>query len=249
MTGFLASVTSMQEAEIALAGGADILDLKDPSQGALGALPAEIIAACVAGIARRRIVSATAGDLAMEPDVVCNAVKRLAACGVDIVKIGLFPGGDASACISALREETVRGTRLVAVMFADQSPDFSLVGPLRDAGFTGAMLDTADKFAGGLRRHLDGDVLADFVQSTKTSGLMSGLAGSLHLEDVAPLAALGPDYLGFRGGICDHGRQSALCPERLHAVRSAIDNANLHQRAARMAMAAAGAQRAAHSVA
>ena len=126
MTGFLASVTSMQEAEIALAGGADILDLKDPSRGALGALSAEVISACVAGIARRRIVSATAGDLPMEPDLVRNAVQRLAKCGVDIVKIGLFPGGDASACISALREETVRGTRLVAVMFADQSPDFSL---------------------------------------------------------------------------------------------------------------------------
>ncbi len=179
MTGFLASVTSMQEAEIALAGGADILDLKDPSRGALGALPAEIVTACVAGIARRRIVSATAGDLAMEPDLVRNAVQRLAACGVDIVKIGLFPGGDASACISALRDETARGTRLVAVMFADQAPDFSLIGPLREAGFVGVMLDTADKSAGGLRRHLDGDVLADFVEAARSIGLMSGLAGSL----------------------------------------------------------------------
>ena len=249
MTGFLASVTSMQEAEIALAGGADILDLKDPSRGALGALSAEVISACVAGIARQRIVSATAGDLPMQPDLVRNAVQRLAKCGVDIVKIGLFPGGDASACISALSQETSRGTRLVAVMFADQAPDFSLIGPLRDAGFAGVMLDTADKSVGGLRRHLDGDILADFVQSAKTFGLMSGLAGSLQLEDVAPLAALGPDYLGFRGGICDRGRQSALSPERLRAVRSAIDSANIHQRAARMATAAAGAQRAAHSVA
>jgi uncharacterized protein (UPF0264 family) len=249
VTGFLASVTSMQEAEIALAGGADILDLKDPSRGALGALPTEIVTACVTGIARRRVVSATAGDLTMEPELVCGAVRRLSACGVDIVKIGLFQGGDISACISALREETVRGTRLVAVMFADQAPDFSLIGPLRDAGFAGVMLDTADKSAGGLRRHLDGDVLADFVESAKISGLMSGLAGSLRLEDVAPLAALGPDYLGFRGGICDHGRQSALSPERLCAVRSAIDSTNIHQRAARMATAAAGAQRAAHSVA
>ncbi len=249
MTGLLASVTSMQEAEIAVAGGADILDLKDPSRGGLGALPAEIVTACVAGVAKRRIVSATAGDLAMEPDLVCDAVRRLSACAVDIVKIGLFPGGDVSACISALREETARGTRLVAVMFADQAPDFSLIGPLRDAGFAGVMLDTADKSAGGLRRHLDGDLLADFVESAKASGLMSGLAGSLRLEDVAPLAALGPDYLGFRGGICDHGRQSALNPERLRAVRAAIDNAIIHQRAARIATAAAGAQRAAHSVA
>ena len=249
MTGFLASVASMQEAEIALAGGADILDLKDPSRGALGALPSEIVTACVAGIARRRIVSATAGDLAMEPELVGDAVRRLSACSVDIVKIGLFPGGDASACISALSDETARGTRLVAVMFADQDPDFSLIARLSNAGFIGVMLDTADKSAGGLRRHLDGDALADFVGAARSVGLMSGLAGSLQLADVAPLAALGPDYLGFRGGICDHGRQSVLSPERLRAVRTAIDFGNIHQRAARMATAAAGAQRAAHSVA
>ncbi len=248
MTGLLASVASIQEAEIALAGGADILDLKDPSRGALGALPPEIITACVAGIARRRIVSATAGDLAMEPEPVCKAVQELAACSVDIVKIGLFPGGDVSACISALTAETARGTRLVAVMFADQRPDFSLIRRLREASFAGVMLDTADKSAGGLRRHLDGDALADFVQTAKNAGLMSGLAGSLQLEDVAPLIALSPDYLGFRGGICDHGRQSSLSPERLRAVRTAIDHGNIHQRAARMATAAAGAQRAAHSV-
>jgi uncharacterized protein (UPF0264 family) len=245
----LASVTSLSEAEIALSGGADILDLKDPSRGALGALPPEVILACVAGIARRRIVSATAGDLAMEPELVRSAVRRQAALGVDIVKVGLFPGGDLMACISVLRDQTSEGARLVAVMFADQGPDFSLIERLRSAGFIGVMLDTADKSAGSLRRHLDDAVLADFVRAASSAGLMCGLAGSLQLEDVAPLTALGPDYLGFRGGICDRGRQSAVSPERIHAVRAAIDRASLHQRAARTATAAAGAQRAAHSVA
>jgi uncharacterized protein (UPF0264 family) len=248
VTGFLASVTSMPEAEIAISGGADILDLKDPSRGALGALEPTTVSACVAGIARRRIVSATAGDLPMEPEPVTGAVRRLAALGVDIVKIGVFPEGDARACIAALAEDTRRGTRLVAVMFADRAPDLELLPRLRDAGFIGAMLDTAGKSSGGLRRHLATDVLGDFVATARELGLMSGLAGSLHVEDVAPLAALGPDYLGFRGGICDSGRQSALSADRICEVRGAIDRANIHQRAARMATAAAGAQRTAHSV-
>jgi len=249
MTGFLASVVSAAEADIALAGGADILDLKDPSTGALGALSSDTIADAVAHVAKRRIVSATAGDLPMEPGVVRDAVQRLAALGVDIVKVGLFSGGDVDACIQALREETTCGTRLVAVMFADQTPDYSLIPRLRDAGFAGVMLDTAGKSLGGLRTHLPPEMLAGFVRAASHHGLMSGLAGSLRLEDVGPLAALGPDYLGFRGGICSDGRQSSLSPERLRAVRAAIDEAGSHQRAARTATAAAGAQRAAHSVA
>lgn len=249
MTGFLASVVSIAEADIALAGGADILDLKDPSAGALGALPSATIRDAVVHIAKRRIVSATAGDLPMQPEVVRNAVRRLAELSVDIVKIGLFSGGDAEACIRALSDEAARGTRLVAVMFADRTPDFSLVVRLRDAGFAGVMLDTVGKLSGGLRSHLPQETLANFVRLASDNGLMSGLAGSLRIDDIGPLAALGPDYLGFRGGICNDGRQSPLSPERLRMVRASIDKANSHQRAARTATAAAGAQRAAHSVA
>lgn len=249
MTGFLASITSASEAAIALGGGADILDLKDPTAGALGALSSATIAEAVACIAHRRTVSATAGDLPMKPDVVHDAVTRFAALGVDIVKVGLFRGGDIEACIQALHCEAARGTRLVAVMFADQAPDFSLIPALRDGGFAGVMLDTATKSSGGLRSHLSPDRLADFVRLAAGLGLMTGLAGSLQVEDVAPLVALGPDYLGFRGGICHSGRGSALSPERLRDVRQAIDRANGHQRAVSTATAAAGAQRAAHSVA
>ena len=39
MTAMLASVTGPEEAEIAIAGGADIIDLKDPAAGALAAAP------------------------------------------------------------------------------------------------------------------------------------------------------------------------------------------------------------------
>ena len=47
MIRLLASVKDTDEAEIALSGGADIIDFKDPAHGALGALPVEVIAAGV----------------------------------------------------------------------------------------------------------------------------------------------------------------------------------------------------------
>jgi uncharacterized protein (UPF0264 family) len=248
MTGFLASVTSAAEAEIVLAAGADIIDLKDPHSGALGALPSPAIREAVRAVAGRRTVSATAGDLPMYPHRIADAVERIAALGVDIVKIGVFPGGDPLACIAALAKQTARGTRIVAVLFADQSPDFAMIDRLREAGFAGAMLDTADKSGGGLQRHLGNAVLGDFVERVSRCGMLSGLAGSLGLADIAPLAQHAPDYLGFRGALCKDGRTSTLDPDRVRAVRTAIDQAaGHHPSAARIATAAAGAQRAAHS--
>jgi uncharacterized protein (UPF0264 family) len=248
MTGFLASVTSAVEAELVLAAGADIVDLKDPQSGALGALPSPAIREAVLTVGGRRTVSATAGDLPMHPQVVADAVDRIAALGVDIVKVGLFPGGDPRACIAALAQQAARGTRIVAVLFADQSPDFALLDRLQDAGFAGAMLDTANKGGGGLRRHLGDAILGDFVERVSRSGMLSGLAGSLGLADIAPLARHAPDYLGFRGALCKDGRASRLDAARVRAVRAAIEQAGDHQPStARIATAAAGAQRAAHS--
>jgi len=248
MTGFLASVTSAAEAGIVLTAGADIIDLKDPHSGALGALPAPVIREAVRTVAGRRMVSATAGDLPMHPQVIADAVERIAALGVDIVKVGLFPGGDPLACIAALAKQATHGTRIVAVLFADQSPDFALIGQLHEVGFAGAMLDTADKGAGGLRRHLGDAALGEFVERVSRSGMISGLAGSLGLADIAPLARHAPDYLGFRGALCKDGRTSLLDAARVRAVRAAIDQAgDHHPSAARIATAAAGAQRAAHS--
>ena len=101
MTRFLASVTSVAEAETALAGGADIVDCKDPGQGALGALPPQTVGAIVRAVGGRRPVSAVTGDLPMLPDVVVNAAQEMAATGVDYIKAGLFAGEGRPACISA----------------------------------------------------------------------------------------------------------------------------------------------------
>ena len=91
MTLFLVSVTGAEEAEVAAAHGADIIDLKDPAKGALGALAEHEVRAAVAGIAGRRPVSAVIGDLPMRPEALAEAASAMADAGVDFVKVGLFP--------------------------------------------------------------------------------------------------------------------------------------------------------------
>ncbi|HEX5314319.1 MAG TPA: (5-formylfuran-3-yl)methyl phosphate synthase, partial [Gammaproteobacteria bacterium] len=78
MTHMLASVTGPAEAEVAVAGGADIIDLKDPSRGALGAVPIATVARTVAAVGQRRETSAVTGDLPMQPDLVVAAAKAMA---------------------------------------------------------------------------------------------------------------------------------------------------------------------------
>ena len=103
MTMMLASVRSLDEALIALEGGADLIDLKEPSRGALGALDHAAVRICVQAINGRRPVSATIGDLpSMDPQLMTDAVERMAATGVDFIKIGFFVHPRAVDCAKAL---------------------------------------------------------------------------------------------------------------------------------------------------
>jgi (5-formylfuran-3-yl)methyl phosphate synthase len=225
MPGLLASVATLDEIEEALAFGADLIDLKDPSRGALGAWPPALLAAAVAAVGRRRPVSATVGNLAPVPGQLAAAARHTATAGVDMVKLGFLAGADHRTLARELAPLAGDGLRLVAVLMADQGPDLAMPAVLKEAGFFGVMLDTADKKAGSLRNHLGELQLAEFVRTARRHGLFCGLAGSLGLEDIAVLAAMRPDYLGFRGALCAGDRAGALDFGRGQGVRRAIDTA------------------------
>lgn len=239
MTRFLASVRSPAEAAAAIAGGADIVDLKEPAAGALGRLSDAMIRATLAAVARRRPTSATVGDLLLAPAPILAAVRAMAETGVDIVKFGIFPG-DAAATIAALGAETRKGIRLVAVFFADRRPDLNLLARCADAGFQGVMLDTAGKNGGSLTHHLPLAELQRFIALARGRGLLAGLAGSLTAADLPALLPLAPDFLGFRSALTAGARAAPLDAAAVARMRALIDGA-----AASSATAAAGAQAAA----
>lgn len=226
MTGLLASVSSREEAITAIEGGVDIVDLKNPDEGALGALPLQTISDIVRLAGRRVPVSATVGDLPMQPESIVFAIEHTANQGVDIVKVGFFGAHGHDACIRAMRPLTA-GIRIMAVLFADQKPDLNVLPRMKEAGLYGVMLDTANKSDKNLVGHLPMEELSDFLNSAHALGLETGLAGSLKLSDIPSLAALQPGYLGFRGALCDkHKRSGSLLQSRLEEAKKLLHESN-----------------------
>ena len=222
MTQMLASVTGADEAEIAVAGGADIVDLKDPAAGALGAVPIESVEAAVATVAGRRPTSAVCGDLPMQPDILAARAGEIATTGVDYVKVGFFPSPDAAACAAALGPVAAR-TKLIAVLFADLGLDVGLLPVLAEGRFHGVMADTADKSRGRLLDHLPPERIPAFVGRARSLGLAIGLSGSLEEPDIPRLLPFHPDFLGFRGALCaGTHRTLAIDPQAVARIRALI---------------------------
>ena len=226
MSGLLASVNSVTEALLVLAADVDIIDLKQPALGALGALDVITVQQIVAAIAGRCPISATIGDLPMQPERVFNAVKAMAETGVNYIKIGFFPGDDWQGTAQKLSLLTRKNHALIAVLFADTQPDFGIIDILKEAGFTGVMLDTMDKQRGSLTQVMAKTDIAQFVTQAQALQLLCGLAGSLRLEDISELMLYQPDYLGFRGALCQgHNRVGELNKLAVMQIRDAIRNA------------------------
>lgn len=204
----------------ALAGGADIIDIKEPHEGVLGAAPLAVTRSIVKKVAGQCPVSATIGDIPIE--AAHDAILATAETGVDYVKIGAF--GDMDRIdFSPFSHLTALDIRLILVLFADRTPNFELIPRLRATGFSGIMLDTAEKANGTVRTNLDDAALAAFLSEGRRANLLVGLAGSLRVTDIAPLLALQPDVLGFRGAACKAGqRRETLDLAALFTLRQQI---------------------------
>ncbi len=223
MTGMLASVSNLDEALHVATAGVDIIDLKAPAAGALGALDHNDIETIVERLPSECVISATVGDLPMQPDILSQAVNDMNSTGVDYIKIGFFPGGDWSQCIDRIAHCTKNDSQLIAVFFGDRNPDLKWLDNLATAGFSGVMLDTLNKQTGSLLKVYSFELLKGFIDSAKKQGFLCGLAGSLQQKDIDKLLQLDPDYLGFRGALC-HQRQRTdrLDPIAVKNIRDSI---------------------------
>jgi uncharacterized protein (UPF0264 family) len=222
----LVSVASEADALAALAGGADIIDAKDPRAGALGAVRLEVLRAIHAVVAGRRPVTAALGDAADEVAIE-RAADAFTAAGADLVKVGF--GASPGERIARLVSAAVRGAKtggrnagVVAVAYADAARAASLPELLEWAalGAAGVLLDTADKSGPGLRALVAPRTLAAWVTSAHEAGLLVALAGQLTADDLAFVREAGADIAGVRGAACHGGRTGRVEADRVRRLRT-----------------------------
>ncbi len=210
MNKWLASIRSLAEAEALLSLSPDILDMKDPAKGALGALTSAKVREIVAMVAGRCQTSATIGDLPMISAVISNALIDMVASDVNYVKIGLFPDDHLRRCINELAETIITLKKpVIAVIFADKPLNISYIPLLATSGFHGVMVDTAVKKGQHLLKFYDVPTLTELIATAHQHQLICGLAGALQANDIKTLAPLGADYLGFRSALCHQNKRTA----------------------------------------
>jgi uncharacterized protein (UPF0264 family) len=219
--GLLVSVRSAAEALAALAGGAALIDVKEPDHGPLGRASDTTIAEVLAAVAGRRPVSAALGEL-------CDDPGRPVPQGMSYVKWGL------AACGPNWRHRLARrdaaGACVVAVAYADWQ---CARAPAIDDVFAFAaeqpggvlLLDTHCKNApprGGPRPTLlDWLPLAEIASlraRCRAAGVRIALAGSLSMAEIATLVPLRPDWFAVRGAACAGGRGGTVDAARVRAL-------------------------------
>jgi uncharacterized protein (UPF0264 family) len=222
----LVSVASATDASAALAGGADIIDAKDPQAGALGAVRVEVLRAIHSFVAGRRPVTAALGDAADEAAIE-RAAHAFTAAGADLVKVGF--AGASRERIGRLVSAAARGAKtggggnagVIAVAYADGGRAASFE-PVEWAalGAVGVLLDTADKSGPGLRGLVAPRALAAWVARAHEAGLLVALAGQLTADDLAFVRDAGADVAGVRGAACDGGRTGRVGADRVRLLKA-----------------------------
>jgi len=225
----LISVRDREEAEIALKAGVDILDVKEPMEGALGAPSPQTIKQVV-DLAKNKVeLSAAIGDLNYKPNLASLAALAVASLGVNYVKLGMhtFNTLDEGVAFAKHVKESLNSfnlnPKLVVAGYADYiragalSPRQILeIAKTSDADFF--MLDTYVKDGKSLLSFISLEHLKELVVKTHNLGLRIALAGSLSLNEALRLKPLEPDVLGFRKAACGGDRLSNVSFAKVHEL-------------------------------
>jgi uncharacterized protein (UPF0264 family) len=236
MTRLLISVRNAEEAELALTGGAELIDVKEPNRGSLGAADAETIEAVVRQVAGRVSTSVALGELLSGHRLGAGLGGRL-----QYAKFGLagcIDRPDWTTRWAHAAAQLPQGVRPVAVVYADwktaRAPDPRQVLESAQAIACGAVLvDTCDKSQGSLLDHWTLAEVDQFASAVRQAGMLSVVAGGLGLAEIAELLPVAPDYIAVRGAACHGDRTGRLDSKRIGHLSALVQRTTAAERAVR----------------
>jgi len=240
MTKLLVSVRSAIEAQAALAGGADWIDVKEPNRGPLGCADASTIDDVLQLVDGRAPVSAAVGELQnfisnnfapsypSLPGFAGGEGRVRGEYGVALAKCGLI--GTGSDWRNRWRHWAAilpANCGAVLVAYAEgllvEAPDTSdVISFALEVETSAVLIDTALKDGRTLFDHWSRDRLADLLTPLRRADIPFALAGSLHLSHVADLLSLNPHWIAVRGAVCVGGRNGLISSELVGKWKAAI---------------------------
>jgi (5-formylfuran-3-yl)methyl phosphate synthase len=230
----LVSVRSAEEVSAALAGGADIIDAKEPARGSLGAVSPEVLSAIAALTPEWVPLSVALGDCTTEQQVrsavtAARLPQRSAPVYLKLGLAGIASTGHVVRLVRTAVETAATITPspgIVGVAYADHRaartlPPEDVLRAATAARASGLLVDTWSKDGRGLLEHLPIERLSALSAGTRAAGLLFAVAGSLDpgtISRIAPMA----DVLGVRGAACRGGRSGTVTAELVAELRRRV---------------------------
>ncbi|MEI7858049.1 MAG: (5-formylfuran-3-yl)methyl phosphate synthase [Methanomicrobiales archaeon] len=224
----LVSPSSIDEAR--RSGAADIIDVKKPSEGSLGANYPWVIRE-IKSFAKKP-VSAAIGDFDFKPGGASLTAYGAACAGADYIKIGLtFEGKEKaraviSAVVKAVKDEFPEKFVVIAgysdyERMGSISP-FDMAPIAADEGADFVMVDTGIKDRQSTFAFMDEETLRRFTETNTKLGVGTALAGALKFEDIDALRRINPDIIGVRGMVCGGDRNATIREDLINTALARI---------------------------
>ena len=229
----LVSPMNIEEACAALAGGADILDVKNPKEGSLGANFPWAIREVVELAAGLVPVSATIGDLDYKPGTASLAALGAAFSGAEYIKAGLLGVKTPDQAHDMMKNivQAVKGfdqnKKVVAAAYSDWERADSINPMLlpkvaAESGADLVMVDTALKDGRPTFDFMSEGELSGFISEGQRLGLEVAVAGNIGFQHLDMLKRLNPDIIGVRGIVCGGDRRSSIKKELVEKLKRSV---------------------------
>ena len=225
MTKILVSIKDTREASIIKDLSIDIIDLKEihePPMGFVGIKKIQDIKRIIPNMTTSVTMGNSKNPYNKEIIETANEVVSL---GINYMKIGLFSESQIINHEKLLKEVNLNGCNPICVILIDDATDIGYLDRLCEIGYKGIMLDTIDKKRSRVFDLLSEKECMSFVKQSRKLGMTSGLAGSLTLDDLSKLTKINPDFVGFRGQLCEK-KSNRLNLDR-NAVIELLDSTHL----------------------
>ena len=234
----LISIKSIDEVSSKYFNNVDILDLKNPSEGAIGSWEVDKILKIVKIYGKKIKISATTGE-DRNPGIIKKKLEQFDKLGLDFIKFGLFANNqnEFDKLLNVLEVNKFK-TELVPVVFADNSflkkNMIKNILKIKNKGFKYILIDTYSKLSDNLMDLYNTKFLKKILKVSLENKIFVGLAGKLNTLHLPELVQLQPKIIGFRSAICkNNNRVSSLSIEKvndlyysiLSSKRRAIHNA------------------------